>query len=201
MKQKTPSHPKEYYLKSDTHFNELFPPNMQMLARRHWTPIHVAELATAFLTKERGNILDIGSGLGKFCLAGACFAPQTKFYGVEQRKYLINYAQKAQRSLGIHNASFIHSNFTELNLTDFDHFYFYNAFYENIDQLDRIDDEIEYSHDLYKTYITSLFLALEQMPFGTRIATYHSFEEQFPKGYELVDSLAFGDLKFWIKNT
>jgi len=32
--------------------------------------------------------LDIGSGVGKFCLAGAYYKPSASFFGVEQRKDL-----------------------------------------------------------------------------------------------------------------
>ena len=193
------SYPEGKYLKSDTHFNELYPPEMQMLARRHWTPLHIAELATTFLASDGGRILDIGSGVGKYCLAAAYQAPDAHFFGIEQRKYLIGHALRAQKKLGVRNVSFINGNFTQLNLNEFDHFYFFNSFYENIDDLDRIDDSIAYSESLYEYYILYLYKGLEQMPRGTKIVTYHSFEEEIPPGYRLMDTMSDGDLKFWLK--
>jgi len=186
------------YIESDAAFNRLYPTDMQLLAKRHWTPIHITELAVEFLASKGSRILDIGSGVGKFCLAGACYALDAQFVGVEQRKYLIDHAQKAQRTLGIHNASFINANFTQLNLREFDHFYFFNSFEENIDLGDRIDESIGYSSSLYQYYTRYLYVGLHRMPKRTKIATYHYFGEM-PKGYDLVDSYSNGDLNFWEK--
>jgi SAM-dependent methyltransferase len=190
---------KDKYYFSDADFNELYPFSMRMLARRHWTPIHIAKLAVSFLGNEKIKVLDVGSGVGKFCLTGAHYAPNIEFIGVEQRQYLIKHALKAQRTLGIGNVSFINANFTQLDLREFDHFYFFNSFYENIDDLDRIDDRIEYSEALYEYYVRYLYKGLQQMPAGTKVVTYHSLEEEIPRDYYLVESHSNEDLKFWIK--
>ena len=187
------------YFKSDPNFNEIYPLKIRMLSSRHWTPIHIAKLAVGFLGGEGGKILDIGSGVGKFCLAGAYFAPEVQFYGIEQREHLIRRAIKAQRTLGLPNVSFIHGNFTQLNLQEFNHFYFFNSFYENIDHLDRIDEDIDYSEALYEYYVGYLYNGLQQMPKGTKIVTYHSFHQEIPRGYEIVESHQNADLSFWIK--
>jgi len=187
------------FLRSDIAFNALYPLNVRMLSNRHWTPIHIAQLAVDFLAKDGGKILDIGSGVGKFCLAGAHFAPTAQFFGVEQRDYLIKHAESAQKTLDLSNVSFIHKNFTQLNLREFDHFYFFNSFYENVDSLDRIDEGIDYSRALFDYYVAYLRNGLEQMPQGTKLATFHSFHGEVPAGYEMVASHQSGDLIFWIK--
>lgn len=191
--------PKEDYLRSDTDFNKLYSSDIQILARRHWTPIHIAQLATTFLAKRGSKILDIGSGVGKFCLTAAHYAPTAHFFGVEQRKYLIDEALRAQWTLGIQNASFINANFTQLNLQEFDHFYFFNSFYENIDDMDRIDEDIAYSVALYEYYVRYLHKCLVDMPKGTKIVTYHSLEEEIPIGYDLIASHSDNNLRFWMK--
>lgn len=184
---------------SDEEFNALYPPIIRRLARQHWTPLHITKLVVDFLAGKDRKILDIGSGVGKFCLAGARFAPEAHFYGIEQRSYLIEHAKKAQKQLRIKNASFIHGNFTKLDLREFDHFYFFNSFYENLNDVGRIDDEIEYSESLFEYYANYLNSELLQMPKGTKIATYHSFHGEIPAGYEIVESHYLGDLNFWIK--
>ena len=64
----------EKYFSSDKQFNELYPPAIQSLARRHWTPLDVARKAANYLAAEDNvKILDIGSGVGKFCLSAAHF--------------------------------------------------------------------------------------------------------------------------------
>lgn len=188
------------FLRNDTNFNELYPDSIQLMARRHWTPLHIAKLATTFLADDPGcKILDIGSGAGKFCLAAASYAPHCRFYGIEQRDYLIRHALKAQKVLDLHNVSFLRGNFTQLNLRDFNHFYFFNSFYENLDDLDRIDEQVPYSEAIYSHYVRSLHSALKNMPKGTKIVTYHSLNEEIPLGYDLVETLENGDLNFWKK--
>ncbi len=187
------------FFENDASFNALFPGQMRSLAGRHWTPVHIAKLAVDFLAEGGGRILDIGSGIGKFCLVGAHYAPHAVFTGIEQRKYLVAHAIKAQKTLEMKNVSFIHGNFTQLDLKDYDHFYFFNAFFENIDNRDRIDEKVEVSELLFEYYVRSLYEQLEQMPVGTRIATYHAFHGEIPGNYEMVALHHGGDLGFWVK--
>ena len=62
----------------------------------------------------------------------------------------------------------MNGNFTQVDFRKFDHFYFYNAFYENIAGTDKIDNSIDYSGELYNYYNRYLFKQLEQKPAGTR---------------------------------
>jgi len=187
------------YLSTDCDFNELFPFEMQKLAKRHWTPLDVVDMSIDFLAEKNGKILDIGSGIGKFVLAGAYYAPQAHFYGVEQRNNLVDLARQAQRRLDIENATFIKGSFTQLNLLDFDHFYFFNPFFENLDGAEHIDESIAYSPALFEYYNHYLYTELQKMPIGTKIVTYHSILEEIPSEYELAESLEGSDLNFWIK--
>lgn len=80
----------EKWIGSDERFNQLYPAHIQALAGRHWTPLLVARKAATFLAAEKNvRILDIGSGVGKFCMASAYSKPQAFYYGVEQRKNLV----------------------------------------------------------------------------------------------------------------
>ena len=185
---------------SDDQFNKIYSPEIQQLAKRHWTPLGVAALASHFLATEKGaRILDIGSGAGKFCLAAAYYQPQARFYGVEQRADLIEHALDANALLELENVTFIHRNLTALPLDEFDHFYFFNSFFENLAGQDKIDDNVEYSVDLYNLYTRYLYKQLKQKPAGTRIATYHSLEDEIPAGYHVVGTELNDLLKFWVK--
>ena len=60
------------FFSSDNRFNTLYPEPIRLLAARHWTPLNVARRASLFLAAEHGaRILDIGSGVGKFCLSAS----------------------------------------------------------------------------------------------------------------------------------
>lgn len=205
MEPKTMSHleeikPIQKYFASDSDFNRLFPSSMQILAIKHWTPVVVARKAAGFLTNNKPvRVLDIGSGIGKFCLTAAYYYPQALFIGVEQRDDLVAYAEEAKQVLKLENASFIHGNFMDLDLRQYDHFYFYNSFYENLFGKDKIDDRVSFSSQLYNQYNRSLNQQLEGMPQGTRLGAFHSLEYEAPKGYRIVNSEFEGRLLYFIK--
>ncbi|MFY0255534.1 methyltransferase domain-containing protein [Chitinophaga sp. 30R24] len=153
-----------------------------------------------FLAVEPGvKILDIGSGSGKFCLGGAYYNPEAFFYGIEQRNDLIFYATIAKEMLGFNNVNFMHGNIIKLDFRQYDHFYFFNSFYENLPGTYKIDNKLTYSRYLYNHYNRYLSSQLKKMPVGTRLATYHCLEEEVPEGYNLVGTDVDLLLKFWIK--
>ena len=185
---------------SDPQFHRLYPESLHTQANMHWTPLSVACKAAEFLAVDNGTkILDIGSGAGKFCLAAAYHQPNSFFYGIEQRAELVNAAHAAEEQLRLNNVSFVHGNLTEIDLNKYDHFYFFNAFYENLDDGFKIDDTVHYSLELYRNYNSYLYKQLEKKPSGTRLATFHSLEEEISEGYHEVGSSADNLLKFWIK--
>jgi hypothetical protein len=191
---------KEKWFSSDERFNQLYPTDIRLLSQSHWTPLSVAKKAANFLAPESNvKILDIGSGIGKFCLTAAMLRPNALFYGVEQRKELIHHAERAKRILGLKNVSFIHGNFTQIDLRDYNHFYFFNSFYENLTGTNKIDNNINYSSDLYNTYNFYLHGQLAQKRPGTRLVTYHSLEDEIPNTFQLVHAQMDNLLKYWIK--
>lgn len=185
---------------SDEQLNAFYPDDIQQMARRHWTPLIVAQKAAEFLAIGKNvRILDIGSGVGKFCFGAARHRPQAYYYGIEQRKSLIMHAEAAKEKLWLKNVSFIHGNFTAIDFRNYDHFYFYNAFYENLKGTPKIDNSIAYSEQLYQYYTHYLFRQLQQKPSGTRLVTFHSMEDEMPSGYHLWGVELAGLLKYWIK--
>ncbi|WP_074417794.1 methyltransferase domain-containing protein [Hydrotalea sp. AMD] len=191
---------REKWMENDAAFHQLYPKEIQLLAKKHWTPIEVARIAADFLVSQKNEkILDIGSGAGKFCIVAGYYKPDAFFYGVEQRKSLIEVAEAAKLKLGITNAFFIEGNFTQLNFNDYHHFYFYNAFFENIAGTDKIDESIDYSLELYNYYNRYLYKQLETKPAGTKLVTFHSLENEVPRNYTLVDARMDNLLKCWIK--
>ncbi len=188
------------WFSSDLQFNKLFPPSIQLLAARHWTPLAVAKKAANFLATENNiRILDIGSGVGKFCLAAAHHKPKAMYYGIEQRKILVDHAEAAKEVLQLKNVTFLNGNFTQINFKMYDHFYFYNSFYENIAGTYIIDDSIDYSLELFNYYNRYLYKQLQQKPAGTRVVTFHSLEDEMPPDYQIVGEEMENLLKFWIK--
>ncbi|MBS1664604.1 MAG: methyltransferase domain-containing protein [Bacteroidetes bacterium] len=185
---------------SDAEFMGVYPPGVRALDKYHWTPLAVIKKAARFLSGGGDvRILDIGSGVGKFCLAGAFHAPEASYYGVEQRKWLIDCAEGVREKMGLKNVSFIHGNFTQIDFRYYDHFYFYNAFYENLTGTDKIDHSIEYSEELFDYYNRYLFRQLQRKPKGTRLCTLCSLEYEVPPDFQVVGVDGGEMLKFWVK--
>lgn len=185
---------------SDMKFNSLYPKPIQEVAEKHWTPIEVAKKAAGFLAVSPDEkVLDIGSGAGKFCLTAAYYHPLTLFYGIEQRANLVELSTKLANSLELENVFFICDNITNINFDKYNHFYFYNSFYENIQGTQKIDSSIQYSDELYNYYNRYLLKQLNKKSAGTRLVTYHSFGIEIPSGYEVVHTDYNEYLKFWIK--
>lgn len=210
MVQKEPLHTKQAvhtepgllqkWFASDGQFHQLYPEPVRAQANMHWTPLHVARKAAEFLTADKHKrILDIGSGGGKFCLAAAYYCPEGIYTGIEQRASLVANAEEANRILGLPHVTFLHQNILDTDLAAYDHFYFFNAFYENLDDSFRIDELLTYSRELYAQYNRHLFRQLEKKPPGTRIVTFHSTENEMPGNYMEVSVSADELLKCWIR--
>lgn len=184
---------------ADEDFNQIYPQEIQVLAKRHWTPIEIAKKAADFLVPFPGaKVLDIGSGAGKFCLVGAT-STRGHFTGVEQRENLVGLSTELARANEIHNVRFLHANITEVDFSAFHSFYFYNSFHENIDEHSRIDDHVETGKKYYVHYTDYLHSELSKKPIGTRLVTYWTLFSEVPSNYELQFVSHDGVLKFWEK--
>ena len=63
----------------------------------------------------------------------------------------------------------------------------------------KIDYTIEHSLSLYNYYNSYLFSQLQKLPVGTRVATYHTWENEMPADYYIVKTHFDKLLKFWVK--
>lgn len=187
------------YFDKDTSFDYLYPKRIQKLSEIHWTPLDIAKKSCEFLSEPNTKVLDIGSGVGKFCITAGFHQPQTSFHGIEQRKDLFNLAESVKDRLNLPNVKFIHGNLVDLDFDLFDHFYFFNSFYENIKPEGGIDTTIEATVELYKHYTSFVYQKLDEKPSGTRLVTYHGALKQIPSSYKLIDNSYSYALKMWMK--
>lgn len=183
----------------DKDFDLLYPEKWRAISNRHFTPIEVAKTAAAYLVDKKGTeVLDVGAGIGKFCMIGAA-CTEGYFVGVEQRKQLCTVAKHISREHRIENIAFIHANVKDISFKAYKAFYIFNPFFENIYPSETIDNEVELLHELYHIYSLYVKEQLEGMPIGTKLATYHSFLTEVPDSYK-VKFIAFeNNLKMWQK--
>jgi SAM-dependent methyltransferase len=185
---------------ADENFDRQFEPPLRRLSKTQWTPLSVSAKAAVFLAGGKGGrILDIGSGVGKFCLAGAFVAPEAFYYGVERRPVLHSAALDAQVRLGIKNVEFVCADCIDLRFKQFDHFYFHSPFRENLIDEEPIDNEFVLSIERFQYYSRFVFRELLTMPSGTRLCTYDSLENEIPADFRPVSKDFGGLLKFWEK--
>ena len=122
------------------------------------------------------------------------------FTGIEQRGDLATAARKAATTLRSHNVEIIHGNVTEIAFADYNAFYLYNPFEENMARGQKIDSAIPLSPVLFKRYNNYVAANLGSMPIGTRVVTYAGYADEIPACYQCELALFRDELKLWIKH-
>jgi SAM-dependent methyltransferase len=157
-------------------------------------------MASEFLCHSNNlNILDIGSGVGKFCLVGATLNPRCHFFGVDIRKKFVDISNELRIRFAVQNISFVCNDIAQLNMLEYDGIYFFNSFQERIDNTARIDENSKISKIEFVKYMQYLFKQFNQMAVGTRLATYHTANFFIPDNFRLVGEELNGMLKFYVK--
>ncbi|MGZ5537478.1 MAG: class I SAM-dependent methyltransferase, partial [Chthoniobacterales bacterium] len=138
----------DVYSIEDEKFDRIFPPRLRKLSSLFWTPVAVAaEAAKLLVGKPQTRVLDIGCGPGKFCLVGASLT-DSHFTGVEQRAELVAAARKGATALAVPNVEFLHANLLDIDFANYDAFYLFNPFEENMHG-HKIDSAIPLSTALF----------------------------------------------------
>jgi SAM-dependent methyltransferase len=186
---------------ADRDFDEVFPKWARNLSKTHWTPVDVAMRAAAWLTEDpETRVLDVGAGAGKFCLVGALTTGGI-FTGVELRPRLTLLATEVARRYGVKRCRFVAGDAFELDWRDYDAFYLFNPFAEQLPGCSFIDDAIPRGPDHFHRYVDAVERRLDELPVGTRIVTYHGFGGRMPFSWAPVTSMRMhaGSLALWRK--
>lgn len=185
----------------DSEFDVIYSDKMKKISDIHFSPIEVSKIAARFLVDKIGmRILDVGAGAGKFCMIGSA-CTEGFFTGVEQRENLHNLSKSISQKFNLTNLKFINSNITEISFKDFDGFYLFNPFYENMNVSGKMDDSVELKRELYDDYSLYVKIQLDSKPIGTKLVTYFSYLNEIPKSYKMQFSDFDGKLKMWEKVT
>jgi SAM-dependent methyltransferase len=173
---------------TDAEFDQFLSEPIGALSARHWTPLAVTARAARWFDEcNVRTVLDIGSGPGKFCVAGA-LACRCHFTGLEHRRHLVESARMLARAFGVeNNAYFIHGALGEARLPNADAYYLYNPFEENVmGPGDRIDDSVELGSERMTRDIAAIRALLARAPAGTYVLVYNGYGGKLPADYTRV---------------
>ncbi len=188
---------------ADDAFDRRLPRRMQVKSSIHFTPIAVARHAARWLAPHPGmRVLDVGAGPGKFCLVAAGEVPDGMFVGVELRPHLVRAARKLAKQLAVPNVAFIDGDALDLDWTEYDSFYFYNPFAEQMFETAFVlDRTLDLDPSKFIQYVMAVRGRLEAAKIGTRVVTYHGLGAPLPECFDLVENHAIGtdSLDLWIK--
>ena len=188
------------HLMGDHDFDMIYPEQVRMMSDGHWTPVAVCRKAAEFLVTAPGTrVLDIGCGPGKFIAVGAS-ATKGIFTGVEQRLNLVWAGREMLEAYDIPRADIVHGNVMEMDFRQFDAFYIFNPFQENVMRNLRIDTQVDLEPGLYQRYVEGVRERLASAPPGTRVATFWGECEEIPPCYEVKRTAFGGKLQFWVRN-
>ncbi len=172
----------------DSIFDRWLPQDLRSVSWQHWTPLHVAVRAAAWLDAARvKTVVDIGAGPGKFCVAAA-LAGDCEFTGLEHRPRLLTAArQLAQRFAVEDRVRFVQGALGEVPTPLADAYYLYNPFGENLfGSREHLDEEVDLGRERYERDIATIDTLLRQAPVGTYVLTYNGFGGKVPASYREV---------------
>ena len=95
----------------------------------------------------------------------------------------------------LENVTFLHANITTIDFSQYEAFYLYNSFFENIDTRNSIDGVVDLQTQHYNDYSTYTFDQLSGLPSGVRVATYFTDPAIIPAEFSLMNSLYNGNLR------
>ncbi|HVR01143.1 MAG TPA: methyltransferase domain-containing protein [Polyangia bacterium] len=162
----------------------------------------VAARAADLLTRAGATrILDVGAGVGKFCIVGA-LSTAAEFVGVERREGLVQVARRAAAQLGSTRATFVHANMDSFSFDGFEGVYLYNPFYEQISKfLPLIDRDVGRSVAAHRYFVRTTIEKLLAASPPLLVTAYHGFGGAMPPEFERMGAEPAGNdqLEMWIK--
>jgi predicted RNA methylase len=185
----------------DPAFDAVYPCWAQEVSSRFWTPVHVAvDAADALRNAGARRVLDVGSGVGKFSLIAA-LVTDLDVTGVEHRPHLVASARRAAERYRA-SVQFVCASIEQIDPGDFDGFYLYNPFEENlVGASERLDDSVMLSSERFRSDVALVERWLEDAPIGSSLVTYNGFGGHIPASYRMASSRPCGRhfVRLWKK--
>lgn len=187
----------------DPLFDRFLPPRLRMASGVFWTPLVVAARTAAWFAETGvSTVVDIGSGVGKFCVAAA-LAGTCRYLGLEHRPRLVAAAGRLAREFRVDDrVEFVAGELELATVPVADAYYLYNPFGENRFGPDgHLDHDVELGEARFRRDVETVEQLLRQARAGTYVVTYNGFGGRMPEGYDQVrvDRALPNMLRMWQK--
>jgi hypothetical protein len=184
-------------------FDRFLPQELREVSGRYWTPLPIVRRVSMWLREGQvRTVVDIGSGVGKFCVAGALLT-RCRFIGLEQRAALVATASGLAATFGVEDrVSFVHGSCGATTTPIGDAYYLFNPFGEyRFDSPRFTEPGVAFTRETYCADILAVTEVLARAPMGTLVITLNGFGGKFPPGYDQIDiGLGLqGTLRLWRK--
>jgi predicted RNA methylase len=188
---------------ADAVFDRFLPEPLRVVSPQYWSPLVVVKQASQWFD-DLGirTAADIGSGAGKFCVAGALFG-QCRFVGLERCPPLVASARALARMFDVDGrVHFVRGALGEVHTPVAEAYYFFNPFGEyHFGSSDQSSCAADASLADYFRDIALAERLLRRASPGTWALTYNGFGGRIPGDYRLVRATFSlpGGLRLWRK--
>ncbi len=187
---------------TDEAFDRFLPEGLQAVSTEYWTPLRVAMRIACWLEEfEIRSVVDIGAGVGKFCVVAA-LGSRCRFIGFEQRERLVDVARSLASAFQLgERVEFVHGVLGASAVPRADAYYFFNPFGENLFLDGYLDQDVELGDERYDRDVSAAEQLLHMAPAGTYALTYNGFGGRIPEEYRLLrfDGQLQCELRLWRK--
>ena len=198
---------------TDEALDSYLPLSVQRVSPLFWTSVPIIERMVGWLDELGvGDIVDLGSGVGKWCVGAALLDTSgRRYFGLEHRPELVTIATDLAIHFRVtHRVTFHQGEVADLlerpgpipGLPARPAFYLFNPFGENIaPDHERLDLEVELSEARFHRDVAVMEDLLEVAAPGTWVLVYNGFGGRMPFSYEPVRTDFDGPyaLRLWHK--
>ena len=186
-------------------FDRFLPEELRAVSDKYWTPVPVIRQAALWL-RETGveDVVDIGSGAGKFCVAAALLT-RCRFVGLEHRASLVDASRDLAGAFEVNDrVSFIRGELAQSTDLPAAAYYFFNPFGDYSFESERFAEPgLTFTPETHRRDIAAVHALLSRAPDGTFLITYNGFGGKVPSDYRQIDmtSRLPGTLRLWKKQS
>jgi SAM-dependent methyltransferase len=187
----------------DAAFDRFLAAELREVSAHYWSPLRVVRQAAAWLRDiQVRDVVDVGSGAGKFCVAAALLT-RCRFVGLEKRAALAEAARELAETFGVGDrVTFVTGDLASSRVPAADAYYLFNPFGEYAFHSRRFaDPAATFTPEAQARDVEAATALLSRARPGTFVITLNGIGGPLPGSYEQLDVARRlpGTLRLWKK--